>query len=373
MIHSRNNLKIDLSAIVHNLNQVKKLIDPKTKIMGIVKSDAYGHGLVSVARVLEKNGVYCLGVAQLSEALELRRNGLRLPIVVLCGIQTREEAREVANESLTPVLFDLTLAQVLAEESARRGKRIHIQLKVDTGMGRLGIPYLEVGALIKKIMEYKGLYLEALISHLSSADEPLSDFTAIQISSFKKAIETGHAMGLDLPLNSLANSAGIMAHKNSHFKMVRPGIMLYGGLPSPGFHGPLPLRPVMNFIGQVLQIRDLTDNKPVSYGRTYYTNGPQRVAVLSAGYGDGLPRNISNRGKVLISDKKVNIIGRVCMNMIVSDITGLKDIMPGNEVVFLGRQGAEIITGDDMARWGETISYEIFCSIGQGNAREYSQ
>ena len=372
MIHSQNSIKIDLSALVHNLNQVKKLIGPETRVMGIVKSDAYGHGLLQVSRVLEENGVDCLGVAHLREALELRRNGIRLPIVILCGIRTREDAREVVEKNITPVIFDLALAEVLAEECAREGKRINVQLKVDTGMGRLGIPHLEVAPFIKKITGYKEFYLEALMSHLSSADEPMTEFTEGQIKNFKKSVELGHAMGLDLPLNNLANSAGIMAHKDSHFAMVRPGIMLYGGLPSPEFRSPLPLKHVMNFKGQILQIRDMPDHTPVSYGRTYYTKGPRKIAVLSGGYGDGLPRSMSNRGRVLISGKRVKVTGRVCMNMMMSDITGLNDAVPGNEVVFLGAQEDEIITGDDIAGWGKTISYEIFCSIGQRNFREYT-
>jgi len=371
MICSPNSIKIDLSALVHNLNQIKKLIGPETRIMGIVKSDAYGHGLLQISRVLEKNRVDCLGVAHLHEALELRRNGIRLPIVILCGIQTREDAREVVEKNITPVIFDLALAELLAEECAREGKRINIQLKVDTGMGRLGISHLEIGPFLKKITEYKEFHLEALMSHLSSADEPVTEFTGVQIRNFKKSIELGHAMGLDLPLNNLANSAGIMAHKDSYFDMVRPGIMLYGGLPSPEFCSPLPLKHVMNFKGQILQIRDMPDHTPVSYGRTYYTKGPQKIAILSGGYGDGLPRNMSNRGSVLIRGKRAKIIGRVCMNMIMSDITGLRDAVPGDEVIFLGAHGNETITGDDMAEWGKTISYEIFCSIGQRNFREY--
>ncbi len=370
---SPNNVNIDLSALEHNLNQVKKLVNPKTKIMGIVKTDAYGHGLLPVSGVLEKNGIDCLGVAHLREALELRKNGVGLPLVILCGIKTQEEAREVVDKDLTPVLYDLASVEILAEEGVRRGKRINIQLKVDTGMGRLGIPHSKVEPFIKKIGEYEELYLEALTSHLSSADETASEFTKGQIKNLERAIQTGRAMGLDLPLNNLANSAGIMAHKDSHFSMVRPGIMLYGGLPSPGFRSPLPLKPVMSFTGRILQIKDLPDHTPVSYGRTYYTKGSQRIAVLSAGYGDGLPRSLSNRGKVLIGGKKVNVIGRICMNMTVSDITGLKDIMPGNEVVFLGSQGDGIVTGDDVAEWGGTISYEVFCSVGQGNTRQYTQ
>ena len=371
MIHSPNRLIIDLSALVYNLNQVKKLIGPKTKIMGIVKSDAYGHGLLQVSRALEKSGVHCLGVAQLHEAMELRRDGIRLPIVLLSGILTREEAHAVIEKNISPVIFDLALAEALNEESIRKGKKTNIHLKVDTGMGRLGVSHEELGPFLRKIVDYKGLCLEALISHLSSADEPESDFTRAQINHFKKAIKTGNAMGLNLHMNNLANSAGIMAYGESYFDMVRPGIMLYGGLPSPGFQGSPHLKPVMHFKGRILQIRDLPDQTPVSYGRTYHTSGPQRIAVLSAGYGDGLPRSMSNRGHVMIGGKKVPIVGRVCMNMIMCDITELKVLMPGDEVVFLGRQGDEIITGDHMAGWSKTISYEIFCSIGQSNNKEY--
>lgn len=371
MIHSPNSVTIDISSLEHNLDQVKKLINPKTSIMGVVKSDAYGHGLIPVSKVLERKGVEHLGVAHLYEALELRTNGVRLPIVILCGIRNREEALEVVDKDLTPVLFDLRIAEVLDEESARRDKKTPVHIKVDTGMGRLGIPHPELGSFLKNIMKCKRLRLEALCSHLSSADEPEGNFTEAQINHFKKAIEMGRSMGLELPLNNLANSAGIMAHKESHFDMVRPGIMLYGGLPSPGFPASLPLKPVMNFKGQIIQIRELPGNTPVSYGRTYHTKGAERVAVLSAGYGDGLPRTISNRGKVLIGGRKTDVIGRVCMNMIMANVTGLKDIGVGDEVVFLGTQAGETITGDDMARWAETIAYEIFCSIGIGNTREY--
>lgn len=371
MIESPNSIIIDLSALVHNLNQAKKLVGPRTGIMGIVKSDAYGHGLLPVSRVLEENGVAYLGVAHLHEALELRRDGIRSPIAVLCGIRTREEAKEVVDKDLTPVLFDLASVEVLADEGARRGKDIRVQLKVDTGMGRLGISHGEVEAFLKGLLKFKQFYVEGLFSHLSSADEAHKGLTDLQIEDFKKAVEIGHALDLDLPLNNLGNSAGVMAHKGSYFDLVRPGIMLYGGLPSPGFHCPLPLKPVMKFKGQIIQIRDLPDHTPVSYGRTYHTKGPQKIAVLSAGYGDGLSRSISNKGKVLIRGKKRDIVGRVCMNMVMCDVTGLDDITIGEECVFLGIQGEEAITGDDMADWAETISYEIFCSIGGGRSKEY--
>jgi alanine racemase len=371
MVHMPNSIIIDLSALVQNLNQVKKLVGTKTRIMGIVKSDAYGHGLVQVSRILEQNGVDFLGVAHLSEALEIRRNGITLPIVVLCGIMTRDDAREVVDKDLRPVVFDVAGADLLAEEGTRKGKTINIHVKIDTGMGRLGIPHSETETFLKRIMAYRELYVEALTSHLSSADEPMADFTMAQIDNFQKAIDMGRAIGLELPLNNLANSAGLMAHKDSHFDMVRPGIMLYGGLPAPEFQPQEHLKPVMSFKGYVLQIRNLPDNTPVSYGRTYYTKGQQKIAIISAGYADGLPRSLSNRGKALIGGEKVDIVGRVCMNMLMCDVTGMKDIVPGTEAVFLGTQGEEVITGDDVARWGETISYEIFCSIGKTDSRKY--
>ena len=373
MIRSPNSLKIDLSALVHNLNQVRALLREGTGIIGIVKSDAYGHGLIHVSKVLEGNGVHQLAVAHIYEALELRKNGIKLPILILCGIQTREEAREVVEKALSPVIFDIGSAHTLAEECLRTGKKIPVHVKVDTGMGRLGISPLEVAGFIKKIMGYKTLQLEGLTSHLSSADEPEEEFTRAQISHFRKAIETVRAMGLDVPLNHLANSAGIMGHRESHFNMARAGIMLYGGCPCADFNSPLPLMPVMSFSGRVIQVRDFPAHTPVSYSRTYYTKAPQKVAVVSAGYGDGLHRSLSNRGKILIQGQKAPIVGRVCMNMTLCDITGMKDVGPGDEAVFLGRQGSEFITVDDMAEWADTISYEVLCSLGRGQPREYTE
>ena len=371
MINNLNNVNIDLKALVHNLNEIKKLVKRGTRIMGIVKSDAYGHGLLPVSQTLETNNIDCLGVASLIEALELRKKGIKVPVIILNGIRTRDEAGAVVQNNLTPVLFDLTSAETLARESAGQGKKTPVHLKLDTGMGRLGIPCADAGDYIRRIIALKSLTIEALISHLSSADEVEEDFTEAQIRRFDRAIAIGRSTGLDLPFNSLANSAGIMAYKKSHYGMVRPGIMLYGGLPSPGFISSARLKPAMSFKGTVLQVRDLPDQTPISYGRTYYTKGPRRIAVLSAGYGDGLPRAVSNMGEVLIGGKKAPIVGRICMNLTICDISGIREVEPGDESVFLGSQRDETITGDDIASWADTISYEIFCSIGRQKMKEY--
>ncbi|MFC1824108.1 alanine racemase [Thermodesulfobacteriota bacterium] len=371
MIASPNVLEIDLSALVHNLQQVRRLVGAETRIMGVVKSDAYGHGLLPVATMLDKSGIDFLGVAHVFEGLELRNHGVRLPVIILCGLGSREEAAVAVEKDLIPVIFDLAAAETLAEEAARKRKTKNIHLKVDTGMGRLGIAHQEIGSFIQRIMKYKELHVSALTSHLADADDLAGDFTRLQLNYFQEAIEAGHALGLDLPDNNLANSAGIMAHPESHFDLVRPGVMLYGGMPSPDYQAPIFLRSAMRFAGKILQIREFPDRTPVSYGGTYHTQGVQRIGILSAGYGDGLPRSLTNKGMVLIQGRKVNIVGRVCMNMTLTNITGLKGVQPGDEVVFLGSQGESTILADDLAAWSDTISYEIFCSIGQINSREY--
>lgn len=371
MIQSPNRVVIDLGSLVSNLRVVRGLVVPGTRIMGVVKSDAYGHGLVPVAKTLEAEGVFCLGVAHPEEGVELRRSGIRCPVVVLCGIRSREDAADVLAMGLTPVLFDLGAAESLAAECAKRGRRMGVHLKVDTGMGRLGVPSGKVRDFLRRLSDLPMLDLLGLTSHLSSADEPSSEFTDLQIERFHNAVAEARAMGFRLGLNNLANSAGVIRYKRSHADMVRPGIMLYGGLPSPIFADAPALDPVMLFRGQVLQVRDLPCDTPVGYGRSFCTGKDMEVAVVSAGYGDGLPRSLSNCGEVLIRQRRCRLLGRVCMNMAVCDVTGLGGVAPGEEAIFLGAQGGEVITGDEMARWGNTISYEIFCSLGQRHIREY--
>lgn len=370
-IEGMNRLTIDLSALIHNLKQVKAIVGEKTKVMAVVKSDAYGHGLVAAAKALENSGVHCLGVAHFHEAMELRHRGVSSPIVILCGIRTREEAEAAVHHGLVPTLFDLGAAEVLAAEGARRETPARAYVKVDTGMGRLGLLSSDLVSFLAPLTRFREIRIEGLTSHLSSADEADPLFTENQVRDFAKAIEIGRAMGFDLPLNNLANSAALMKFKNAHFDMVRPGIMLYGGLPCPDFKAPVPLKPVMRFSAEVIQVRAFPDRTPVSYGRTYTTRGPRRIAVLSAGYGEGLFRSLSNRGKVLIRGKKVPIAGRVCMNMTMVDVTELPEVRPGDEAVFLGTQDGEKITAEDVASWAGTISYEILCSAGQRNPKEY--
>jgi alanine racemase len=371
MAREHNRLSIDLSALAHNLGQIRDHLQGQTRIMAIVKSDAYGHGLTAVSRTLEERGVDCLGVAYSHEAVHLREQGIRVPIVILCGIHSREEFSEAVSRGLRPILFDLSTAEGLDREAARLKKTARFYLEVDSGMGRLGVPMDRLPDFVKKLRSFKSIVLEGLLSHLSSADTPGDGYTENQITRFRSAIDACRVEGAQPSINTLANSAGIMGFKGAHFDMVRPGIMLYGGLPRPRFQAPVRLKPVMTFKGIVLQVRDFPDQTPISYGRTYCTAGPRRLAVLSAGYGDGLPRSMSNRGHVLVKGRKVSITGSICMNMTMVDVTNIPDVKEGDEAVFLGSQSTEIITGDDVAEWAGNISYEVFCSIGQRHTKDY--
>ena len=368
---SPNKVRIDLSALGYNLLRIKELVGKGTRIMGIVKSDAYGHGLIPVARELERLHIDSLGLGYLPEAIRLRDEGIKLPVVILLGIYTPQDVKKVVDYNLTPVIYDLDSARMISEEGKKSGRPINIYLKIDTGMGRLGVDFKETARFLKRLMNMNGVRIEGLFSHLSTADQEDTGFTKTQIENFKEAIAASRGVGLDLSMNNLANSAGIIRYKDAHFDLVRPGIMLYGGLPCPGFANAPPLRHLMTFFSTVLQVREVEHGTPISYGRTFYTDGSRKIAIVSAGYADGLSRSMSNKGMVLIHGQKARIIGRICMNLTIVDVTPIKDVKTGDRVYFLGENRGNMITADDMARWADTISYEVLCSIGSRNKREY--
>lgn len=371
MNRSPNKVFILLSALAYNLSRIRELVGKKTKIMGVIKSDAYGHGLIPVARKLEALGIDALGVNYLSEAISLRIEGIAAPVVILLGISTSHEAQQVVENDFTPVVFDLESARLLSVEGEKRGKPVTCFLKIDTGMGRLGIDFREIGPFLEQLVRLKGLRVEGLFSHLSSADEEDKEFTKGQIKNFDEAISAGRGFGLALTMNSLASSAGIIKYKESFFDLVRPGIMLYGGLPCPDFMHPPLLKHLMTFQSSVAQVREVKQGTPISYGRTFCTDCLKRIAIISAGYADGPSRAMSNKGQVVIRGQRAKIIGRMCMNLTIADVTAIGGVQKGDKVYFLGEDSGKRITPDEMARWADTISYEILCSIGSRNIREY--
>jgi alanine racemase len=362
-------IEIDLAALRYNFSQVRKLVGQSTAILGVVKSDAYGHGMVAVARELETQGVEYLGVSTCREGVPLRQAGLTKPILLLLGIE-EDEITEVIKHDLTPVLFRGDIAQAISAAALAAGTQIPVHLKIDTGMGRLGVPYVEAEKFFELVKSLKSIRVEGLLSHFASADEHDKSFSTQQLERFRRVLNQAKSAGLNFRYAHIANSAGIIDLPDSYHQLVRPGIMLYGGPPSQELHHPVPLKPVMTLKTRVLQLKEVDAGSPLGYGCTYLTSRRSRIATLPVGYDDGYDRLLSNKGEVLVRNQRAPVVGRVSMCLITVDVTEIPEVQPGDEVVLLGRQGDEEITADEIAAKTDTINYEIFCNFG-GNRKKH--
>jgi alanine racemase len=370
IVSSMADLAVDLAALKHNYRQLRGLCDPGVKFMGVVKADAYGHGLLPVARALAAEGADYLGVGSLEEGQLLRQAGLGLPVFLLLGILPEEAERAVAGD-LEVALFRRDVAQALAAAAATQGKKAGVHLKVDTGMGRLGLTPEEVFVFLEGLRAYPQLEVLGLTSHLAVADQEDKSYTLRQLEQFEEILRAARDRGWELPLSHIANSAALWEHKKAHFALVRPGIMLYGSPPAAERRPPVALQPVMSFITRVLQVKRLASGCSISYGRTYTTPDGCDLAVLPVGYANGYSRLLSNRGEVLIRGRRAPIRGRVCMNLTMVEVSHLEDVREGEPVVLLGQDGDACLTGDDLAGWAQTISYEIYLALGNANPRRY--
>ena len=363
-------LNIDLGALEHNYRQLRRLCEPQVKLLAVVKADAYGHGLVPVARKLALAGVDYLGVGSLEEGLNLRQAGLTLPILLLLGILPREAEPAVAAD-LEVVLFrpDVALALAAAVRSQMKPARVH--LKVDTGMGRLGLLPQEVLEFLAVLQEFRQIEVLGLISHLAVADQADKTYTFRQLQDFTQLLAAVRGQGWALPLSHLSNSAALWEHQEAHFGMVRPGLMLYGSPPAPDRPPPVELKPVMSLTTDVLQVKHLPPGSCISYGCTYTTPEGCDLAVLPVGYCNGYSRLLSNRGEVLVHGRRASIRGRVCMNLTMAEVTGIPGVEAGDRVTLLGADGDERISAEELAAWSDTISYEVYCLLGTANLRHY--
>lgn len=338
--------------------------------MPVVKSDAYGHGMIPVAETLSGLGVDYLGVFELEEALSLRAAGIKIPILILMGIMD-EEVEEVVQHNLTPAIFRFEIARSLSDMSLKKGKITPVHLKVDTGMGRLGIRPEEIGRFLKRLLSLKGIILEGIFSHFSVSEQPDHPYTQEQMREFMHAIIECQRFGIFNTARHIANSGAILGHIGIDYGMVRPGILLYGSLPSSGWKKSIPVRPVMTFKSRIILIKRVPPNTSISYGRSYITDKEQTIATIPVGYDDGYSRLLSNKGVVLVHGRRAPVVGAVCMNLTMIDITGIPDVKEGDEVVVLGIQGKERITAEEIAAQMGTISYEVYCLIGKSNQRTY--
>ncbi len=350
--------EINLNNLKYNFLKLKS-ITGHTKIIGVVKADAYGHNAVKVSLLLEELGVYALATASLEEALSLRNNGITVPILVL-GYVNPEAFSVAAENNILITLFDKNFIKRLL--GYRGNKTLNVHINVDTGMGRIGIMPNELLDTIAKIRNITNVHLHGIYTHFSTADSGLS-FANAQLKIFKELLKELYSVGIKVDIVHSANSAAILNLKESYFDAVRPGIILYGLSP---FDYPIEtFKPVMSFKSRIVYVKKIPKGKSISYGRTFISKKDMTVATIPVGYADGLPRALSNNGEVLVKGHRAKIIGRVTMDQTVIDVTGFPYIHPGNEVVIIGKQGGEEIKAIEIAKKIDTINYEIVSRIGK--------
>ncbi|ADH86359.1 alanine racemase [Desulfurivibrio alkaliphilus] len=372
---SYNAVEIDLKALRVNYEAVRSRVAPGIRIMAVVKADAYGHGLEAAAGAFAGAGADCFGVGTLEEGIRLRRAGLDGEVVLLLGFDPREAA-EVVEYRLSPVVFAADGLEALSRLAADRGRQVGVHLKLDAGMGRFGVAPADLTRLAAIITGLPGLRLAGMMSHFPLADVPGAE---TRCREQWQLLQAGGAVclppaGVARPLLHMANSAALLRFPWAHGDLVRPGISLYGYSPLPVelAAAGLALQPAMSLRSRVLQVKMLPAGYGISYGHRYVTPAPTRLAVLPVGYADGYPRGVSGRAQVLLGGRRVPILGTICMNACMADVSALPAVQAGDEAVFLGRQGEEFIGADELADWHGTISYELLCRIGAMNQRLYT-
>jgi len=358
--------EVSLKNIADNFAQVKKITGPKVKVMACVKADAYGHGIIPVAKRLVSCGVDYLAVACIDEAIKLREDNVELPILIL-GMIFEKDVPVLFEYRLTPTVCTTELALAI-DKMARRLKCVaKIHIKVDTGMNRIGIAHEDAFDFIKKINALKSLKIEGLFTHLACADIN-SGYTLRQLGLFNQLLVLLKNSMIKIPLVHAANSMGVIGYKKSHFNMVRPGLMLYGLSPRSDLD--IELKPALALKTKVVYCKRLPKGEGISYGHIYVTKCDTNIVTLPIGYGDGYPRNLSNKAYVLIKGRRFRISGRVCMDQVMVDVGSLK-VSLGEEVVLIGAQGKNKITTEELAQSAGTIPYEIVCGFGLRIPRIY--
>ncbi len=366
--------EVDLDAIAHNIKEIRRITNPNSQIMAVVKADAYGHGFLEVTRTLLENGADRLAVAVLQEGKQLRSRGVSVPILIL-GASGEETVEDLINFDITPSVFTYDFAKALSYEAERREKVTKIHIKIDTGMSRIGFlageNNEEIAGEILKISRLPYIEIEGIFSHFATSDEADKAYTLLQYNRFMDVCGKLEEKGLHIPIKHICNSAGIMMYPEMHLDMVRPGIILYGMYPSEEVDKKrLDLIPAMTLKSTVTHVKEVEAGRGVSYGREYITGRKMKIATVPIGYADGYLRKLAREGKMLVNGKKVPILGRICMDQCMIDVTNVHNIDKGDEVIIFGREG---VTADDLAGWLETINYEVSCVIGKRIPRIYTK
>ncbi|HUJ72042.1 MAG TPA: alanine racemase [Verrucomicrobiae bacterium] len=359
-------VEVDLDALRHNVAAVRRRIGPNVKITAVVKADAYGHGLAQVGATLMQCGIDAFAVATLSEALSLRQIGGDGWPILLFGSALPFEVATMLDQNITPTISTLDEARLFEQEARQRGKMVDVHVEVDTGMGRVGFWHEDAAKSILQIVRLHYVHVVGLYTHFPSADED-PDETRRELGLFQIVVQQLAAKGVNIPSLHTANSAAVVNLPESHLNMVRTGLILYGITPIVS-HASTPLRfgefrPLLTFKARVAYVKDVAAGRTISYGQTFTAEKPMRIATVTAGYADGFSRHLSNKAQVLVGGKRCPVIGRVTMDQIMVDVTQLPRVQCGDEVVFIGQQGDAQITASEVARWEDTIPWEVLCGI----------
>lgn len=359
--------EINLSALRHNISAIKSRVADGAKFCAVVKADAYGHGAVAVAREAVAYGADYLAVAVLSEAVKLREAGFTTPILIL-GPTQPQEADVVVRYRITQAVFTVEQAAALAAAALRQHTYAKVHLAVDTGMGRIGVRPGNAGAVAAAIAGLPGVWLEGIFSHFASADSKDKMYAAEQFRRFQEAVAAVEARGIQIELRHIANSAAILEMPETHLDMVRAGIILYGLWPSDEVEHVIDLRPVMKVKARLSCVKDYHPGETVSYGRTFMAAREMRVGTLPVGYADGYTRLYAGKAVVEIKGQRVPVVGRICMDQCMVDVTDVNGARVGDEAVLFG---SPTLTADEAAGWLGTINYEVVCMISPRVPRVY--
>jgi alanine racemase len=368
--HRPTHVEIDLDALRHNFHQARLKAGKDRKLLAVVKADAYGHGTVQVATALQNAGADMFGVAIVEEGLELRQAGIMLPILVLGGIYPGQE-EDLFRYNLVPCLFDLASARRVNRLAEETGRICPFHLKLDTGMSRVGFRPEELPQVLPELAAMRSLSLDGVISHLALADELQHPFTDEQVNRFRTALALILEAGFRPTHTHISNSAALFSRDLPECNMVRPGIILYGGLPADSFADRLDLRPVMSFRTSVAQVKKIPAGTGVSYGHRFVAAKETVLATIPVGYADGFSRQLSNRGEVLIRGRRAKIAGTVCMDWTLVDVTDIPGVAVGDRVTLLGRDNGNVISAEEWAAHVGSISYEVFCQVSKRVPRIY--
>ena len=362
--------EVDLASLDENYRVLRRHVDPSVRMLAVVKADGYGHGAAAVGRSLIDAGADSLGVAYVEEGIELRSAGIEVSVLVLGSLFPGQE-QLVVEHRLTPSIYRLDSLVALSDAAQRSGHVVSYHLKVDTGMGRLGLDLDGLAAFLERARALEWVKLEGVFTQLSSSEEEDSSYTNLQTARFREVLKALESLGVSGQIDHMANSGGTMFHPDCWFDMVRPGIALYGVNPNEGRAARFPLASVMSLKARISFLKRIDAGSPLGYGRSFVTERESVIATLPIGYGDGWNRLLSNQGRVIIGDAFAPIVGRISMDSTLVDVTDLASVGVGDEAILIGKSGGLAITVEEIAEATQTIPYEVLCRIGERIPRVY--